>query len=273
MFCHGVRQTPARFVMQCHVLYASGSYPADISGIGLHCGRSVPGIPSGCPGLASSAWVPPFSAVSFPRPRRRRPVQRNPSPRVSRLIAPARVQAQGEVAALAPPAGAALAGRRKRRQALMELHRLDKQPVAAAPVGRRSGPGAEAAASAAPGPPCRTPQAPATPADGVHGTVRAPPPSSAGSTAMPDTPAGTAPAPPLTRYAAGNGAPACARRRAARSHPDASRAPGPPPAPGQGRPPAAVAPQPTHSAASRDTRAPNNTDRTSERRRAGGNCP
>ncbi len=211
MFCHGVRQAPARFVMQCHVLYAPGSYPADVSGIGLHCGRSAPGIPSGCPGLASSAWVPPFSAVSFPRPRRRRPVQRNPFPRVSR------VQAQGGIAALAPPAGAALAGRCKRRQALMERHRLDKQPVAAAPAGRCSGPGAEAAASAVPGPPCRTPQAPATPADGVHGTAHAPPPSSASSTAAPDTPAGTAPRRPLTRYAAGNGVPACARRRAARS--------------------------------------------------------
>ena len=113
-----------------------------------------------------------------------------------------------------------------------------------APAGRRSGPGAKAAASAAPGPPCRTPQAPATPAEGAQCTARAPPPSSAGSTAAPDTPAGTTPRRPLARYAAGNGVPACARRRAARSHPDASHAPGPPPAAGQGRPPAADAPQP-----------------------------
>ena len=121
----------------------------------------------------------------------------------------------------------------------MERHRLDKQPVAAAPAGQRSGPGAEAAASAAPGPPCRTPQAPATPAEGVHGAARVPPPSSASSIAMPDTPAGAAPAPPVHPIRR-------RQRRACLRPPTRSpvSAPGPPPAPGQRRPPAAVAPQP-----------------------------
>ena len=74
---------------------------------------------------------------------------------------------------LSPP----LAGRRKRRQALTALHRLDRQPAAAArQPGGAPGPAQKPRCIRRAGPPCRTPQAPATPADGAHGAARAPPP-------------------------------------------------------------------------------------------------
>ena len=63
----------------------------------------APGFASGLPGFASSAWVPPFAAVSFFRPRRRPASGWNPFPRVSRACALAPGRARYAAARFARP--------------------------------------------------------------------------------------------------------------------------------------------------------------------------
>ena len=197
-----------------------------------------------------SRFVPPA-----PPPARQR---WNPFPRVSRACT---------------PAGAAPAGRCKRRQALMEFHRLDKQPVAAArqPRGNGDTPAPRQPGNA-PGP-AQKPLHPPRPVllrlprpqrvrmaqrvlHPLHRPAALPcptrPQAQPRAARSPDTPPATA----------GLRAPAEAQP-GLRARPAASAWTG---TPARRRRPAAR----THSAASTagDTRAPNNTDR----RRTGRNC-